>query len=146
MTPTVALLVVYRKKATKLEDESGFRTDPACARFLRDTRFTLTPNYLTNIELIKLTLKELTFLNKLNISIIIKLYNVDRSTLSRRHRRLTNPKSNYHENEQLLSNQQELDLVKYISKRTEMGLPPTTAMVRNFAEQIVGKRPGNGWS
>jgi hypothetical protein len=51
-----------------------------------------------------------------------------------------------HENQQLLSDQQEQDLVEYINKRTEMGLPPTTAMVRNFAEQIVGKRPGNGWS
>jgi hypothetical protein len=51
-----------------------------------------------------------------------------------------------HEEEQLLSFQQEADLVEYINKLTEKGLPPTTAMVRNFAEQMAGKRPGNSWS
>jgi hypothetical protein len=51
-----------------------------------------------------------------------------------------------HEEEQLLSFQQEADLVEYINKLTKKGLPPTTAMVRNFAEQMASKRPGNSWS
>jgi hypothetical protein len=96
------------------------------------------------MELIELALQDLRLSDIPNISATAKLYNVDRSTLSRRHRNVTNPKPICYENQQLLSQQQEKDLVKYINKLTKKGLPPTTAMVRNFAEQIAGKRPGNG--
>jgi uncharacterized protein YoaH (UPF0181 family) len=98
------------------------------------------------MDAIKLALQDLRLSDKPNISATAKLYNVDRSTLSRRHRNVTNPKPICHEKEQLLSHQQEQDLVEYINKLTEKGLPPTTAMVRNFAEEIAGKRPGNSWS
>jgi hypothetical protein len=119
---------------------------PGLCTLSRDTRFTSTRYYSTNIDAIELAIQDLRFLDKPNISATAKLYNVDRSTLSRRHREVTNPKPKCHEKEQLLGHQQEQDLVEYINKLTERGLPPTTAMVRNFAEQIAGRRPGNGWS
>ena len=36
--------------------------------------------------------------------------------------------------------------MSYINELTEKGLPPTPAMVRNFAQDIVGKRPRKDWS
>ena len=98
------------------------------------------------MEAIELALQDLRLQDVPNISATAKLYNVDRSTLSRRYNKVTNPKEMCHQNEQLLSRQQEKDLVEYINKLTEKGLPPTTAMVRNFAEQMARKRPGNSWS
>jgi hypothetical protein len=49
-----------------------------------------------------------------------------------------------HQNQQHLTLTQEKELVQYINELTEKGIPPTVAMVRNFAEDIVGKRPGDG--
>ena len=52
----------------------------------------------------------------------------------------------YHQSRQLLNPQQEKDLVEYINQLTEKGIPPTPSMVRNFAQDICGKRPGKNWS
>jgi hypothetical protein len=51
----------------------------------RDSRVISTRYYSTNMNLIEAALKELTLLDKPNISAITKVYNIDRSTLSRRH-------------------------------------------------------------
>jgi hypothetical protein len=44
-----------------------------------------------------------------------------------------------------LSKQQELNLIQYVNTLSERGLPPTNAMVRNFAKDIGGKEPGSNW-
>ena len=36
-------------------------------------------------------------------------------------------------------------MVIFINKKTEQGIPPTIAMVRNYVEQLAQKRPGNSW-
>jgi hypothetical protein len=51
---------------------------------------------------IKLALKDLRLLDKPNISATAKVYNVDRSNLSRRFNNVTNLKLIYYKNEQLL--------------------------------------------
>ena len=98
------------------------------------------------MDAIEAALEDLKLQDKKNISAVAKLHGVERSTLSRRWNGVTNLAKMKHQEQQLLSPQQEKDLVQYINKLTETGIPPTTAMVRNFARDIAGKRPGNSWS
>ncbi|RDI78192.1 hypothetical protein Vi05172_g11825 [Venturia inaequalis] len=70
---------------------------------------------------------------------------VDRTTLSRRHRGLTGSKSEGREKVSLLSYSQQKTLVNYINMLTARGLPPTNAIVNNFAEEICGQKPGKNW-
>ena len=63
---------------------------PACCTLLRNTCLTSILYYLTNMDVIELALKELRLLNNLNISAIIKLYNIDRFILSRRYYKVMN--------------------------------------------------------
>ncbi|KYG40189.1 hypothetical protein M433DRAFT_41121, partial [Acidomyces richmondensis BFW] len=49
------------------------------------------------------------------------------------------------ENQQLLSPVQELVLIEYINRLSELGLPPTAAMVCHFAFDISQKMPGKSW-
>ena len=81
-----------------------------------------------------------------NIAATAQKYVVNRSTLSRRFNHDTNPPSVKAQNQQLLDPQQERRLVDYINELTERGIPPTPAMVRNFAFNITGNMPGNSWS
>jgi hypothetical protein len=53
---------------------------------------------------------------------VAKIYNVDRSTLSRRHRKVQAPKAEQAINQQLLSLHQEEELIRYIIRLTERGL------------------------
>ena len=96
------------------------------------------------MEPIELALKDLRLQDKPNVSTTADKYNVNRSTLSRRFNKQTNPTKMATQKSQLLHPQQEKDLVIFINKKTEQGVPPTTAMVRNCAEQLAKKRPGNG--
>jgi hypothetical protein len=52
-------------------------------------------------------------------------YGVDRSTLGRRWRGVTGSKEEGYAGQQILSPQQETELVRYIEKLTKRGLPPT---------------------
>ena len=72
-------------------------------------------------------------------------YGVVRSTLSRRHRGVIVSRDESTDDKRLLSKQQQLNLVQYINTLSERGLPPTNAMVRNFAKDICGKGPGHNW-
>lgn len=83
--------------------------------------------------------------SSLNYSKIAREYGVNRSTLSRRHRGATRSEAVFHESQQILSSQQELQLVEYINKLSARGTPPTTIMVRNFAAEIAGEYVGKNW-
>jgi hypothetical protein len=95
---------------------------------------------------IELAIEHLTLQDTANISAAAKLFNVDRSTLSRRWNGVSNPAAMSQENCRLLNDQQEKELIKYINQLTERGLLPTVSMVRNFARDIAGKLPGKNWS
>ena len=75
-----------------------------------------------------------------------KNFNVNRSTLSRRHRGITASVKESKQTTSIHSNQQEKELIRYINKLTERGIPPTNAMIRVFAHNISGKQPGKNWS
>ena len=51
--------------------------------------------------------------------------------------------SEYH---QCLTAAQEEALIKLINRLTNRGLPPTNSIVKNLAEEIIGRRVGKNWS
>jgi hypothetical protein len=72
-------------------------------------------------------------------------YCCDRTTLARRHQGLAGSRNTMAENQQSLHPQQEQELLQYIKQLTEQGLPPTRAMIRRFASDIVKRELGKGW-
>ena len=73
-------------------------------------------------------------------------YGCDRSALSRRMRGLTKSKklanSFWH---QYLTIEQEEVLIHQINLLTDRGMPPTSHIVKNLAEEIRGKPVGKNW-
>lgn len=106
---------------------------------------TTTRVYTINMDSIALALKDLSLQDTPNIAATARLYNVDRSTLSRRFNKVTQSHQTKCENQSILSIQQEHTLVSYINELTERGLPPTPAMLRTFVYDIVHKYPGKDW-
>ena len=76
---------------------------------------------------------------------VAKKYNVSRVTLARRHKGVQESREVESYCRRKLSVQQEAELLAYIEKLTKKGLPPTRAMVRNFASCVAKERVGEGW-
>jgi hypothetical protein len=72
-------------------------------------------------------------------------YGVNRSTLSRRHGRVTEPGNVKDSKQQKLSSQQELELVQYIKELTKRGLPPTREMIKNFSLFVAKTELSKSW-
>jgi hypothetical protein len=72
---------------------------------------------------------------------------VNRHTLRRRFEGLQTSRaecnSTFHQN---LTNEQEEELIRTINKLTARGLPPTSQMVRNLAEEMVSRIVGKNWT
>jgi hypothetical protein len=98
------------------------------------------------MDQIELAIEHLKLHDTDDISTTARLFNVNRSTLSRRFNGVTNPASMAQQNSRFLNNPQEQELLKYINQLTDKGIPPTVSMVRNFAGDIAGKLPGKCWS
>ena len=94
---------------------------------------------------IEAALRDLALEDKPNITTIAESHTVHRSTLSRRWRGKTKGRDQYIDSVSLLTKQEQKNLVLYINKLTERGIPPTNAMVRNFAHDICGNWPGKNW-
>ncbi|RAL65988.1 hypothetical protein DID88_005649 [Monilinia fructigena] len=74
---------------------------------------------------------------------IAKIYKVNRSTLSRRYRgKTTSRTAAYADTHQSLSIEQEKALIDQINKLTQRSMPPTSGIVRNLAEEIIGRSVG----
>jgi hypothetical protein len=86
-------------------------------------------------------LKAIGSLETPNYSKYTRLFHCDRTTLSRRHRGITNGKAVKYEEQSLLSDQQQKSLVEYINTLSARGIPPTNLIVTNFAKEICGKQP-----
>ena len=111
-----------------------------------EIQLTLITYQSTTMTSIDMAVQALRQQDKPNILAASKTYGVNRSTLSRRFNKVTQSEQVKHQNQCLLSPQQERTLVQYINRLTEHGIPPTPAMVRNFAYDIVGNHPGRAWS
>jgi transposase-like protein len=82
---------------------------------------------------------------KPNILQTAKKHNVHRTTLSRRWNNVTRSKRAGYNTQRLLTTAQSNLLINYINNFTERALPPTNAMVRNFAAYIAQRQPGPHW-
>ncbi|KAH5390817.1 hypothetical protein HBI32_241910 [Parastagonospora nodorum] len=72
-------------------------------------------------------------------------HNINRTTLSRRHRGIQAAVGTQPPNGRKLSPPQESELILYIEKLTRQGLPPTREMIRNFALSIAKKEVSERW-
>ena len=83
---------------------------------------------------------------RVNYAVTARKWNLDRSTLSRRHRGETgsNQDANSYARRQL-TDVQEKTLIQYINKLSNRGLPPTPQIVKNLAEEIAGVALGKNW-
>jgi hypothetical protein len=82
---------------------------------------------------------------KLVYSQIAAKYGVDRTTLARRHQRVTSSRSIKAQNQQALHPQQEQELLRYIERLASRGVLSTRPMIRRFASDIAKKELGKGW-
>jgi Tc5 transposase DNA-binding domain len=73
-------------------------------------------------------------------------YKCDRGAVSRRIRGLTKSKKQADSFwRQCLTDEQEEVLIQRINDLTDRGMPPTSQIVRNLAEEIRGQRVGKNW-
>ena len=74
-------------------------------------------------------------------------FGVKRTTLSRRHRGVQTSRENVTATHySLLSKPQQNELVNYINKLSNKGLPPTIPVVRMLAIDICKTKPGKNWT
>ncbi|KAF1995287.1 hypothetical protein P154DRAFT_526484, partial [Amniculicola lignicola CBS 123094] len=83
---------------------------------------------------------------ELSYTEVAKRYNINRVTLAQRHQGVQTTRAAAKVNKQKLSHEQEIELVEYIEGLTQRALPPTRAMIRNFASYIARERVGEGWT
>jgi hypothetical protein len=76
---------------------------------------------------------------------IARKYGVVRSTLIRRHRAETQPRTTKAINQRALTSMQEQELVKWINRMNEARIPPLARIVRNWASTIASKEVGIKW-
>jgi len=103
-------------------------------------------NYKFNITSIEAALADLALQDSSNYTATAKKFNINQSTLSRRHRDKTAFVKKSKQTTSILSNQQEKELIRYINKLIERDIPSLNVMIRVFAYNISGKQPGKNRS
>jgi hypothetical protein len=68
---------------------------------------------------------------------VSETFSVDRRTLARRHKGLTQPITTKHEQQRKITLQAEAELVRYIQGLSNRYMPPTRNMIQNFASKIA---------
>ncbi len=81
-----------------------------------------------------------------NYTATAKKFNINWSTLSRRHRGKTAFVKKSKQTTSILSNQQEKELIRYINKLIERDISSFNVMIRVFAYNISEKQSGKNWS
>jgi hypothetical protein len=95
----------------------------------------------------KAALAEIESYSNPNYAKMAEKHGLVRSTLSRRARGKTTSREQFQsERHQCLTNTQERVLINQINRLTERGIPPTSQMVKNFAEEIIGREVGKNWT
>ena len=105
----------------------------------------MAPTY-TNAHL-ELALDDLAKQEAPNYMATSKKFNIPRKTLYDRFSgRTVSRQEASSETHQCLTAEQEEALISLINRLTNRGLPPTNSIVRNLAEEIIGRRVGKNWS
>jgi hypothetical protein len=82
-----------------------------------------------------------------NVKKTAKKYGLKRTTLGKRWAGKTTSMDEYiSTHRQCLTNSQEKALIQLINNLTERRMPPTTAIVKNLAEEIRGRAVGKNWT
>ncbi len=87
-------------------------------------------NYKFNMTSIEAALADLALQDSSNYIATVKKFNINQSTLSRRHRGKTAFVKKSKQTTLILSNQQEKELIRYINKLIERDIPSFNAMIR----------------
>lgn len=99
------------------------------------------------MDQIELAVAHLRAQERPNIAEASRMFGVEPTTLRRRFLRKTVSRaqitSEYH---QRLNDVQEDTLLRHIDRMTELHIPPTTQIVRNLAEEIIGESVGPNWA
>ncbi len=103
-------------------------------------------NYKFNMTSIEAALADLALQKSSNYTATAKKFNINRSTLSRRHRSIIVFVKKSKQTTSILSNQQEKELIRYINKLIERDIPSLNVMIRVFVYNISGKQSGKNWS
>jgi len=98
---------------------------------------------MTSIEA---ALADLALQKSSNYTATAKKFNINRSTLSWRHRDIIVFVKKSKQTTSILSNQQEKELIRYINKLIERDISSLNVMIRVFAYNISEKQPGKNWS
>jgi len=98
---------------------------------------------MTSIEA---ALADLALQKSSNYTATAKKFNINRSTLSWRHRSIIVFVKKSKQTTSILSNQQEKELIRYINKLIERDIPSLNVMIRVFVYNISGKQSGKNWS
>ena len=72
-------------------------------------------------------------------------FNVNRTTLARRHKGFQASQAAAANDWQKLNLEQKLELVRYINGLTRRGLSPTQEIIQNFASQVAGEPVSEAW-
>ncbi len=93
-----------------------------------------------------LALEDLDTQKQPNYSATARKYGVNRTTLSKRHWGKTTSKAvAISKHCQRLTIQQEEALITQINELTNRGIPPTSQIVRNMAEEMIVDKVGKNW-
>jgi hypothetical protein len=109
------------------------------------TSTTCNSTNMGSIEAALAAIEPLELGEKLVYAQIARKYGVEPTTLARRHKGASTSLNTRFENQQALHPQQELELLRYIERLTERGLPPTRAMIRSFPSHIAQRELGVHW-
>jgi Tc5 transposase DNA-binding domain len=85
--------------------------------------------------------------DKPNYAYLAVKYTLDRTTIMRRHKGQSRSRAQFlSESSQCLTIEQEAVLIKHINRMTDRNIPPTAQIVRNLAEEMIGREVGKNWT
>ena len=82
---------------------------------------------------------------KFTYTAIAKKFGVNRSTLSRTHRAVTQPHAIKVVNQRKLNPQQEQELIYHIGELKKQGLPPGRPLIQKYASRIAQQPVSQSW-
>jgi hypothetical protein len=101
---------------------------------------------MVNEEDIKAALAEIETSKDPNYRNIARKFKLTYITLLRRAKGFTRSRADFQSKiNQNLNNMQKRILIKQINRFTDQGIPPTSKMVKNFAEKIIGRKVEKNW-
>ena len=82
-----------------------------------------------------------------NYTEVAKEFKLEQTTLSKQYKEQTVSRKVFlSESRQCLTIAQEEALIEQINKLTDRHIPPTSQMVKNFAEEMIGREVGKNWT